>query len=214
MYERFEKLNASKQQAILDACISEFADKGYLNASTNAIAQKAGIAKGLLFYYFKNKKNLYLYILEHICTSIKNEIVSGMQQIESEDFFERIKALSVIRISTYGKFSDEYQLLMQAVSYSPEDIKLETETMYLDYYTSLNAEIKKQVYSYFGKVSLKPGVLASDASEFFSLVFDHLTQKYLKLYLGRAAELADNPAPLFSEIDRYIDLIKTGIIAD
>ncbi|MTI56255.1 MAG: TetR/AcrR family transcriptional regulator [Geosporobacter ferrireducens] len=48
---------------------SEFVEKGYDKASTDRIIQRAEISKSLLFYYFKNKKGLFLYLvgIQGIC---------------------------------------------------------------------------------------------------------------------------------------------------
>lgn len=211
LYKSFNRLDESRRQNILNECIIEFAEKGYTNASTNTIAKNAGIAKGLLFYYFENKKNLFLYILEHIGSLITCEIVSSIQKIESDDFFNKIKELSLIRIKTYSKYSNEYKLLVRAISASPQELKSEIEKIYLDYYKTLNGKIKEHVYNYLDGNILNTDVSLEKATEFISLVFDQLTQKYLKLYVGRDEELIRNPKPLFDEIDNYIDIIKFGI---
>lgn len=62
--EVFERLEAAKRERILDAAFGEFAGKGYKEASTNRIAQVAGIGKGTLFYYFDNKETLFGYLIE------------------------------------------------------------------------------------------------------------------------------------------------------
>jgi AcrR family transcriptional regulator len=48
-----------KEQRILDVAIREFAEKGYAGARMEHIAQRAGVNKQLLNYYFKNKEGLY-----------------------------------------------------------------------------------------------------------------------------------------------------------
>ncbi|WP_443042848.1 TetR/AcrR family transcriptional regulator [Streptomyces sp. NBC_00370] len=42
-----------------------FADTSYDALSMDDIAQHAGVAKGLIYYYFKNKRGYYLAIVEH-----------------------------------------------------------------------------------------------------------------------------------------------------
>ena len=59
---KFEKLQLEKKSRILDASISEFADKEYNSASMNKVVAQAGIAKGSLFNYFKTKNSLYNHI--------------------------------------------------------------------------------------------------------------------------------------------------------
>lgn len=45
-----------KQISILEAAIEIFSDKGFSAASTSEIAQKAGVAEGTIFRYYKTKK--------------------------------------------------------------------------------------------------------------------------------------------------------------
>jgi len=52
------------RESILAAAKSEFAARGYQGARTAAIAEKAGVNKALIHYYFKNKETLYLEILK------------------------------------------------------------------------------------------------------------------------------------------------------
>ena len=49
----------SSREAILDAAESVFADFGYEGATMKHIAQEAGMAQGLLHYYFQTKERLY-----------------------------------------------------------------------------------------------------------------------------------------------------------
>jgi TetR/AcrR family transcriptional regulator len=51
---------------ILDAAIEEFSRFGYKATSMQVIANRAGIPKANVHYYFKNKQNLYREVLNHI----------------------------------------------------------------------------------------------------------------------------------------------------
>ena len=59
MNEKFYELPEEKQLYVLNAAMEVFAEYEYKKASTDLIAAKAGVSKGLLFYYFHNKKSLY-----------------------------------------------------------------------------------------------------------------------------------------------------------
>ena len=52
----FKDLPKARRQKIMDAAMEEFAAHDYRGANTETIAARGGISKGLLFYYFKNKK--------------------------------------------------------------------------------------------------------------------------------------------------------------
>lgn len=87
MNEKFLELPEERRLAIINAAIEIFGRFEYKKASTDDIAAKAGISKGLLFYYFHNKKTLYLYIVEYIMNLIEEQIVSP-EFCQIDDFFE------------------------------------------------------------------------------------------------------------------------------
>ncbi|MFP6806342.1 MAG: TetR/AcrR family transcriptional regulator [Pseudomonadales bacterium] len=51
---------------ILEAAVEEFSRLGYKATSVQAIANRAGLAKANIHYYFRNKENLYTEVLNHI----------------------------------------------------------------------------------------------------------------------------------------------------
>ena len=54
------------REAIRDAAIAEFAEHGLRGASTQGIADRAGISKTKLHYYIQSKEELYAEALSHI----------------------------------------------------------------------------------------------------------------------------------------------------
>jgi len=65
MQESFRQLPGEKRRRILDAALWEFAGHDYKAANTESIAHRAGISKGALFYYFRNKEALYLTLVRY-----------------------------------------------------------------------------------------------------------------------------------------------------
>ena len=62
MNEKFYSLPQEKQQAIINAGYRVFSQNSYKNSPMSEIADGAGISKSLLFHYFHNKKELYLFL--------------------------------------------------------------------------------------------------------------------------------------------------------
>lgn len=56
--------------AILRAAAAVFAERGYAAASTREIAERAGIGKRMLFYYFESKDDLYEHVLESLLEQV------------------------------------------------------------------------------------------------------------------------------------------------
>ncbi|MDD2993681.1 MAG: TetR/AcrR family transcriptional regulator [Pygmaiobacter sp.] len=87
MNEAFFDLSKEKQLRILNAAMEVFSQNEYKHASTDDIAAKAQISKGLLFYYFGNKKDLYLYLYQYVERLTQEAILNeGFETID--DFFD------------------------------------------------------------------------------------------------------------------------------
>lgn len=65
MNEKFFSLPKERQEAILNAGYKVFSKNTYKKTPVSEIAALAGISKSLLFYYFRNKKELYLFLWEN-----------------------------------------------------------------------------------------------------------------------------------------------------
>lgn len=57
--KRKEK-NLQSRQRILEGALKEFSAKSYGEASLNNICNDNGMSKGIIYYYFKDKDELYL----------------------------------------------------------------------------------------------------------------------------------------------------------
>ena len=61
------------QKDILDAALAEFAEHGLGGARMDRIAERAGVNKRLIYYYFENKESLFLAVLERAYEDIRGE---------------------------------------------------------------------------------------------------------------------------------------------
>lgn len=84
--EKFEELSQEKQRRIIDAGMEMFGRYEYKKANTEDIAAKAGISKGLLFYYFKDKKSFYMYLFQY-CVTIVTKTLDDEDFTKITDFF-------------------------------------------------------------------------------------------------------------------------------
>ena len=50
---------AERRAAILDAALAEFAARGFADTRLDDVARHAGIAKGTIYLYFRDKENLF-----------------------------------------------------------------------------------------------------------------------------------------------------------
>ena len=59
------------KELIHKAALAEFADSGFGGARVDTIAERAGINKRMLYHYFGNKDDLFLYVLERAYEKIR-----------------------------------------------------------------------------------------------------------------------------------------------
>ncbi len=62
--ETFLNLGEEKQENIMRAAISKFSSLGYEKSNIGDISKTAGVAKGSMYQYFENKKELFLYSIQ------------------------------------------------------------------------------------------------------------------------------------------------------
>lgn len=62
--QTFFNLPDEKKQRITDALIKHFSQKPYYNVDISDVAKESNAAKGSMYQYFENKKEMYFYALE------------------------------------------------------------------------------------------------------------------------------------------------------
>ena len=72
---------------MMRASVAAFGQHSYKDASTEDIARSAGISKGLLFFYFRNKRTLYLRTVDYLMEQAVRWVVDD-DFYAIDDFFE------------------------------------------------------------------------------------------------------------------------------
>ena len=83
----FLQLDDTKRNRFLEVAFKEFSTKDYSNASISAVVEELGIAKGSVYQYFKDKKDLYLYLLE-LAQAVKVSYLQKAIANGYEDFWD------------------------------------------------------------------------------------------------------------------------------
>lgn len=126
MNEKFYDLSEEKQSQILNAAYKVFATNQYKKAPTSEIAAEAGISKSLLFHYFHNKLELYIFLWNH-AADLTKKYMCKYKVYETDDFFEMMRRglmakcavmrkytfLSLFSINSYFKTEPDIQSIIQ-----------------------------------------------------------------------------------------------------
>ena len=89
----FLQLAQEKRKRILDAAITEFADKSYDNASMNMVVERAEISKGALFKYFQSKSGLFAYVYRMALSRVKDYLRDVRDESRDAPFFQRLEMI-------------------------------------------------------------------------------------------------------------------------
>ena len=95
MNDAFYNLDEEKRQKIINSGLMEFSNYGYQQSSTNRIVENACIGKGMLFYYFKNKKGLFKFLVDYSLDFIEEYYFKQIDTSEKDIFNRLVKQAKI-----------------------------------------------------------------------------------------------------------------------
>ena len=121
MNERFFSLPAEKQLAIINAGYRVFSQNSYKNSPMKEIADAAGVSKSLLFHYFHNKKELFLFLWDR-CAEITIEYLTKYGCYGQDDLFESMEKGMQAKIEMARLYPDMTSFAIRAFYEKDEEI--------------------------------------------------------------------------------------------
>lgn len=100
------------KEIILHAATALFARQGYDGTSIRDIVEEAGVTKPVLYYYFKNKEDLYIYLINDAYAFFFDEIRSVVNTKKA--FSTRLKELVHLYISCHEQYDDTVRIIYNA----------------------------------------------------------------------------------------------------
>ncbi len=122
MNDKFFKLPLEKQQRIMNAAYKVFSENSYKKAPMSEIADESGISKALLFHYFINKKELYMYLWTNVI-EMTRKAVTEYKTLETTDFFEMLKRSLLSKCSLMREYPHIYAFSLRAYYETAPEIK-------------------------------------------------------------------------------------------
>ncbi|NMP38144.1 MAG: TetR/AcrR family transcriptional regulator [Clostridiales bacterium] len=124
MNERFFLLSQEKQQAIVNAGYQVFSQNSYKKSPVSEIASAAGISKALLFHYFKNKKELYLYLWKK-SAEVTEEYLEKYGCHDESDLFEIMLRGLKAKVAIMKEYPDLSAFVMKCFYEKDEEVRTE-----------------------------------------------------------------------------------------
>ena len=133
MNEKFFSLPEAKQQAIINAGYRVFSQNSYKNSPMSEIAEAAGISKALLFHYFHNKKELYLFLWDK-CAETTIETMSRYDCYGQTLLFEAMERGMRAKMEITRRYPDMGVFTIRAFYEKDEEICAAIQESYHRYF--------------------------------------------------------------------------------
>ncbi len=198
MHEQFKNLEPEKKERIINAALREFARSGYEKASTNAIIKEANIAKGSLFNYFNNKKDLYLSLFDYV-SKVIDEIYTQIDWNET-DLFERMKQFGIVKFKVYKKYPRAYDFLKSAAHENAPQIKPEINRVK----NKLIEDGLEKSYKNIDFTKFREDMDLDKIINIITLIILGLAEQYR----DKVESFEDIDSEVLNEFDQYFDILK------
>ena len=117
-----KKANAiKKEDAILEAAMRVMADKGFHKARMLDIAEEAGISYGLIYHYYKNKKELLNAIIDQYFDDMYSMVYEILESDQEAD--EKIRQFALFILDNYQRRPELFIVFTSEVSRSTAKTK-------------------------------------------------------------------------------------------
>ena len=136
MNDKFYSLPEEKRNRIINAGFKVFAKNSYKKSPVGEIAEEAGISKSLLFFYFKNKKELYLFLLKTAEEETRNALMET-NVYSGDDIFDIMYNGLLVKANMMRKYPDMGNFSIKAYYEKDPDVAKEVRKI-IEPYTEMD----------------------------------------------------------------------------
>ena len=123
-----KELTQMRQKQILDVAAEVFSKNGYARTQVDEIANLAGLGKGTVYRYFKDKKKLFLSVADKGIENLKDLVLEAMAK--EKEPLDKIKKA----IETYLKFFEDNSNLIGILIHEQSEFQKRIQKRYFDHY--------------------------------------------------------------------------------
>lgn len=201
----FFRLRDEKQESVLRAAIHQFTEHGFSNAKIAAIALEAKVAKGSIYQYFADKKELFVYCAQWGLEIFMKKLDERMH-IGDMDVFEYFED-NVGKTETIDE-ERELVVFMQAIEREPDLVDASLKAMY-------------GVGELYGKMliqnSKRKGTVRDDIDDdllliFFLAVSERFKFRWMDRYVDFTTTMSEEQAcRMKEELRQMLELMRKGM---
>lgn len=114
MNQKFFKLPQERQDLIRNSAMVEFGEGSFKKTSADSIAKRAGVSKSLLFHYFKDKRELYLYLFQFALDVCIRQYMVKTYDFGETDFFLALEKGQEVKMEMVRRYPGLFRFVMRA----------------------------------------------------------------------------------------------------
>ncbi|GKU25912.1 TetR/AcrR family transcriptional regulator [Clostridium folliculivorans] len=208
--DTFFNLNKEKQEKIMRTAVSEFSNNGFENANIGNIAKNASVAKGSMYQYFENKKELFLFSLQWSLELVMNKY--GKYLVLTDDNINIFDYLYESSKDVWSQINDEREVIIFI------------QDVFLGKYNHLTNESMKYIMKVSDEYILKivqdgkrNGSIRTDIDdEIIALFITGVSMKIKERMMNRARAAGEDIVDesfgvVEKDIKSMIELLKNGL---
>ncbi len=116
MKEKFKDIdiNNEKVNRIINCALEEFSKNKFEKASTNNIVKAANVSRGLMYHYFKDKQELFEFLIDFSITIVVKEFKERFDWSD-KDLLNRFKQVAEIKLELFFRYPYLIDFYVKAV---------------------------------------------------------------------------------------------------
>lgn len=199
-----EEKTQQTRERILTAAFVEFAAKGYEAASINAICAESQIPKGLFYYNFKGKDDLYLQCIKR-CYNQMTEYFRS-QERTGQNAQETLKMLLVLRQQFFRDHPHHANLFFRSLLQPPKHLLSELK----DARQNFDAFYVDRYRNTLSALPLREGITEKMALEYFT-IFMEMFNGYFQSKADQGSDYTALMQAHEEKLSEILDMILYGI---
>ena len=200
MNPKFFHLPPERQDLIRSSAMLEFGEGSFKKTSADAIAKRANISKGLLFHYFKDKRELYLYLFQYALDVCIKQYMLKAYDFGETDFFKALEMGQAVKMDMVRRYPGLFRFVMRA--YYERDSVLSPKLR-----NGLNSLLEVTSKDFLARMDLhkfKDGVDAWEVIRLLTLAAEGMMAR-------TGACTAEEIEELFVEYQKYAEMLRANL---
>jgi len=117
-----QQRSIEKRSKIIEAGYQLFCEKGYHNTNTAEIAKLAGVSTGIVYSYFKDKKDIFMYVIESYENSVASPVYELLKTLDDIDDLPKVIRQMITKLTDSHTLVKSVHEEMQALSHTDKEI--------------------------------------------------------------------------------------------